>query len=243
VAKPSGTTSVLDYYDLESPESTEFRRLLHHINGQPAVNDKRAILITSSVLSEGKSIIASLLAITSAKHKKRKTLLMDFDLRRPTIHKLFGMPLKKGLSDILADGVAVRSVIKTTGDDKLDIVTAGQGMPNPSEIINGPAVHRIIEEMKFYYELIIVDSPPLVPVMDPMVLLDELDGAIMVVKAGATQKTVVGRAKDLLATSKEKFLGVVVNNLNRSLPYYYDYGYYGYHYKPTNSSADKTIDR
>ncbi|UCD16893.1 MAG: CpsD/CapB family tyrosine-protein kinase [Candidatus Zixiibacteriota bacterium] len=224
-------SSIIDYYNLESPEATEFRRLLHNFNGIPAGGEKRAILVTSAVLSEGKSVIASLLAITAARHKRQKTLLIDFDLRRPTLHRLFSVSLKKGISNVLTEGIAARSIIKSSGEDRLDIITAGPAMDNPSEVISGPAVHRIVEEMKFYYELIVVDSPPLVPVMDPMVLLDELDGAIMVIKAGATQKAVVSRARDLLTTRKDKFMGVVVNNLNRSLPYYYDYGYYGYHHK------------
>ncbi len=224
--------SVLDFYDMESPEATELRRLLHNIDNSANGGEKRTLLVTSSVLSEGKSIIAALLAITAARHKKRKTLLIDFDLRRPMVHKLYGLPLEKGVADILLDGLSARSVIKNTSIERLDAITAGRVLSNASEVIDGAAVHRIMEEMKFYYELILVDSPPLVPVMDPLILLDELDGAIMVIKAGATQKSVVSRACNLLATvRKDKFVGVVVNNLNRSLPYYYDYNYYGYSYK------------
>jgi protein-tyrosine kinase len=226
-------TTVLDFYDMESPEATELRRLLRNINNSENGSEKRTLLVTSSVLSEGKSIIASLLAITAARHKRKKTLLIDFDLRRPTVHKLYGVSIEKGIADILIDGVSARSVIKNTSVERLDIITAGRILTNASEYIDGAGVHRIMEEMKFYYDLILVDSPPLVPVMDPLILLDELDGAVMVIKAGATQKSVVSRACDLLATQKGKFVGVVVNNLNQALPYYYDYSYYGYSNKPS----------
>lgn len=224
--------SILDYFDAEAPETTEFRRLLHNINGSLNGGQKRALLVTSAMLSEGKSIVSAFLAMTAAVLKKKKTLLIDFDLRRPTIHRLFSVPLENGISEILVDKKAARSMVKKTSDENLNLMTAGRSISNPSEIINGVDIHRIMDEMKFYYELILVDSPPLVPVMDPLILLDEVDGAIMVIKAGGTQKSVVSRASELLASKKDKFIGVVVNNLDRALPHYYDYNYYGYQYKP-----------
>jgi len=224
--------SIIDFYDMESPESTEFRRVLHTLNGTGKEVGQQAILVTSAMLSEGKSIVSAFLAITSARDKRKKTLLIDFDLRRPMVHKLFSKPLENGISDIINDGVASRNVIKKTSIENLDLLTAGKIMDNPSELLNGPAIHKIIEEMKFYYDLLLIDSPPVLPVMDPMILLDELDGAIIVVKAGATQRDIVLRARDLLASQRDKIIGVVVNNINESLPYHYNYSYYGYHYKP-----------
>ncbi len=229
--------SILEYFDVEAPETTEFRRLLHNINGSGNGGEKRALLVTSAILSEGKSIVSAFLAMTAAVLKKKKTLLIDFDLRRPTVHRLFSLPLDKGVSDILMDKRAARSVVKNTSEENLDIMTAGRMIHNPSEVINGVDIHRIMDEMKFYYDLILVDSPPLVPVMDPLILLDEVDGAIMVVKAGGTQKSVVTRASELLAGNKGKFIGVVVNNLDRALPHYYDYNYYGYQYKPKSAKS------
>ncbi len=225
--------NIIDYYDAEAPEASEFRRLLHNINGNLSESGKKSILVTSSTISEGKSIISSFLALTAVRHKNKKTLLMDFDLRRPTIHRLFGLPREKGLAEILEEGLSVGNLIKQTALDKLDILTAGKAVPNPSDLISGPAVHRIIEEMKFYYELIVVDSSPVIPVSDPMLLIEEVDAALLVVKAGVTPKGVVSRACGLLTPNKKKLLGIVVNNLESTLPYYYNYNYYGYHYKPS----------
>ncbi|UCD93953.1 MAG: CpsD/CapB family tyrosine-protein kinase [Candidatus Zixiibacteriota bacterium] len=226
--------SVIDFFDIESPESNEFRRVLHNLNGAPiGGGERRAVLVTSAMLSEGKSLICSFLAMTSARFKNRKTLLIDFDLRRPMIHKLFSVNLQNGVSDILTEGIASRNVIKQTALENLDLLTAGKVMSNPSELLSSTAIHRIIEEMKFYYELILVDSPPLLPVLDPMILLEEMDGVLIVVKAGETQRDIVVRARDILAAQKDKVVGVVVNNLKQSLPYHYNYGYYGYHHKPT----------
>lgn len=227
------TLSIMDYFDPEAPEASEFRRLLHNVNNVKSLGEKRAILVTSAMTSEGKSIVSSFLAMTAVRHKNRKTLLIDFDLRRPTIHRLFSLPRENGLSEVLADGTAARNNIKTTDFEKLDIMTAGKAVANPSDLINGPAIHRIVEEMKFYYDLILIDSSPLVPVSDPLLVLEEVDGVILVVKAGATPRGVVNRACSLLAPQKAKILGVVINNLEHTLPYYYNSNYYGYHYKPS----------
>jgi capsular exopolysaccharide synthesis family protein len=229
--KEKKTLTIIDFFNMELPETTEFRRVLYNVNGSRADADKTAVLITSSMLSEGKSVISSFLAMTSAKSKKRKTLLIDFDLRRPMIHKLFNLPTKGGVSNIMIEGIACRNVIKNTPIENLDILTAGEIVKNPSELFNGSAIHRVIDEMKFYYDIIIVDSPPLIPVMDPIILLEELDGVILVVKAGATQRDVVVRAHELLNSQKEKIIGVIVNNIDQTLPYYYNYRYYGYKHK------------
>lgn len=231
----SKNISIQDIFNPESPEMTEFRRILHNLGKSKKGGDKHTILVTSSTLSEGKSLTSSFLAITSASHKNDKTLLIDFDLRRPTIHKLFGLERKGGISDIILNGLPTKNMAKPTIFDKLDILTAGKFVPNTSDLIKGSHVHKIIEEMKFYYETIIIDSPPLVPVMDTLVFIEECDAILLVVMAGVTQKTIVSRARNLLTNQNGKLVGVIINNLNRSLPYYYDYNYYGYHYK----SSDK----
>jgi capsular exopolysaccharide synthesis family protein len=223
--------SIIDYFNMEQPETTEFRRVLHNINGKFKGTGKLAVLVTSAMLSEGKSIVSAFLAMTSAQTKNIKTLLIDFDLRRPMVHKLFRLPLKGGVSNVLIEGIACRNAVKKTPIENLDVLTAGDIMKNPSELFNNAAIHRIIDEMKFYYDKIIVDSPPLIPVMDPIILLEELDGAILVVKAGATQRDVIKRARELLNSQRDKIIGVVVNNAHQSLPYYYNYRYYGYKHK------------
>ncbi|HKK21192.1 MAG TPA: hypothetical protein VJ983_06960, partial [candidate division Zixibacteria bacterium] len=91
-----------------------------------------------------------------------------------------------------------------------------------------------IEELKFYYDLIVVDCPPLLPVSDPMMLASKVDGILVVIKAGATQKEVVKRAVEILNSERDRILGVVLNNMTGSLPYYYDYSYYDYSSNPSN---------
>lgn len=232
MAKRQDNLNLFDYYDLESPYATEFRRLLHNINGVEPEKRPKTILVTSAMLSEGKSTIVSFLAMTAARHKRRKTLLVDCDLRRPVIHRMFSLNREHGVVEALTEGRKIKEVIKKTSDDMLDVITAGRPVNQPTEVFDSEAIHRMLEEVRFYYDLILVDCAPLLPVSDPMLLAGEMDGVLMVVKAGSTQREVVQRATLLLKNNNTKFLGVVLNNLTNVLPYYYHESYYGYEYKP-----------
>lgn len=227
----SKSISIQDIFNPESPESTEFRRIIYNLDKSKKGGDKQVVLITSATLSEGKSVTSSFLAMTSASYKNSKTLLIDFDLRRPTIHKFFGLKRANGISEIILDGLAPAKMIKKTNLDKLDLLTSGKFASNTSDLIKSSNVHRIIEEMKFYYDTIIVDSPPLIPVMDTLIFVEEFDAVLLVVKAGVTPRAVVSRARDLIANNNGKLVGVIMNNMKKSLPYYYDHHYYGYNYK------------
>jgi capsular exopolysaccharide synthesis family protein len=224
--------NLVDYYDQESSYATEFRRLLHNING--AVPDKKAktIMVTSSLLAEGKSTVVSFLAHTAARQKHRKTLLVDCDLRRPTLHQLFSVPRAGGVVEAVLDAKKVKEVVKRTGEPNLDIITAGIAVSQPSEIFESGRIRELLEEARFYYELILVDCAPVLPVSDPMLLAPEMDGVILIIKAGSTQREIAKRASGVLRNEQSRFLGVVLNNISNVLPYYYSDSYYGYEYKP-----------
>ena len=228
---PKKHSSILDFYDLEASYVTEFRRLLHNIYSSESGKDIKTIMMTSAMLSEGKSTVCSFLGITAALKKGLKTLIIDSDLRRPTINKIFQLQPKAGLREILVEGYNPRDAISTTSIDKLDVLTVGSRCENPSEVFDADALGTLFEELKFYYDLILIDSAPLLPVSDPMLLASKVDGVLMVVKAGATQKEVVRRAVEILNPRLNNLLGIAFNNMNHSLPYYYDYGYYQYEYK------------
>jgi len=227
--------NLVEYYDQESLYATEFRRLLHNINGAVTEKKTKTVMVTSSLLSEGKSTIVSYLALTSARHRDKKTLLVDCDLRRPTLHMLFSVPRENGVVEIIAEGRKVKDVVKRTAEPHLDIITAGKPVSKPSDILESGGFRGLLEEARFYYELILVDCAPVLPVSDPMLLASEMDGVILVIKAGATQREVVQRASSLLKGERSRFLGVVINNLSGALPYYYNDSYYGYEYTPRPS--------
>jgi len=236
--------NIIDFFDVESSYVTEFRRLLHKIKNHDKETEIKSILMTSAMLSEGKSTICSFLGLTSSRLKGLKTLILDSDLRRPSIDKFFNITNHPGLMEILVDGYNPKDAICKTGIDKLDILTSGRRCFNPSEVFDADAIGNIVDEMKFYYDLILIDSPPLLPVSDPMMLIPKVDGVLLVIKAGATQKEVVQRAVDIVSADKNKIIGVVLNNLTHSLPYYYDYNYYHYDYqqKPTKKKTSR-IDK
>lgn len=232
--------SIVDFYNLESGIATEFRRLLYNLQNLAKEREVKSVMITSSMLAEGKSTVCAFLALTAAR-KGLKTLLMDCDLRRPTLHRLFVLPRDQGLSDILTNGVLAKTTIKKTSLDKLDLITAGKPCAIPAEVFDASAIGQVVAEMKFYYDLIVLDCAPVIPVSDPMLLSQETDGVLFVVKAGATQRDVVIRAKEILASSTGRILGVVLNNSEGTLPFFYSHDYYGYDYH--QSAADRRASK
>ena len=230
MSKPT-YTNIFDTYNPESPVGTEFRRLIYNMTNSRILPDNaKTFLVTSPSTGEGKSTVSSFLAVTGAIHRPRKTLLIDADLRRPVIHKIFGLKREIGLCDIIAEGARLEDCIKKTSADKLHIITAGVSDIHPTEMFDSPTISEFFDACKFYYDLIIIDSAPVIPVSDPLIIGTEVDGICLVVKAGSTQKEVVTRACDLINQSGARLLGVVLNNVKQALPYYYDYKYYGYHY-------------
>lgn len=238
MARPS--LSILDVFHSESPAATEFRRILYRVMKKAPDQEHKSILITSSTLSEGKSTVSSLLSICAAK-KGLKTLLIDADLRRPAIHSIFKLPSNAGLVDILADGLPAKSATMATSLDNLDIITAGRTTSHPAELFDPVAIGRLIEEAKFYYDLIVIDAAPIIPVSDPMLLAQEVDGVILVIRAGKTQKEVVDRAVDIIDRDRSRLMGVILNNVASSLPHYYDESYYGYDYTPTSGANNEPL--
>ena len=224
--------SIIDFFNLELPFVTEFRRLLHKVRNFETGSELKTLLFTSAMLSEGKSTVCSFLGLTASKHKEMKTLLIDCDLRRPTLHRFFAISRSPGLIEILTSGLSPENAIRKTNIETLDVMTAGEASPHPAEVFDVDAVSRLINEMKFYYDIILVDIAPVLPVSDPMLLAPKMDGVVLVVKAGETQREIVRRAVDIIDTSRDKILGVVLNNMNNNLPYYYNYGYFGYNYNP-----------
>ncbi len=232
--------SVIDFYDMEAPYVTEYRRLLYRLQNSQKGAEMKSVLVTSALTGEGKSTVCSFLGVTASLKKGLKTLIIDADLRLPTIHKLFGLTVNPGLSEILALGAEPKKTIRKTRVAGLDILTAGAHGGNPTEVFDSEAIGRLVDEMKFYYDIILIDCSPILPVSDPMLLASKVDGVLMVVKAGETQKEVAQRALAIIDPEKNNILGVVLNNMNHTLPYYYNYDYYRYDYHQSGMSGKKT---
>lgn len=220
--------SIYDLFDQESPIATEMRRLYSNIRHGHHKSELKSFLVTSSHRGEGKSTVASHLALTVARFRGKKSLIVDADLRRPRLHDIFDVPKEPGLIECLEGKLDPLDAVKDTPVENLKVIPSGRMIPSPAHLFEGEVLSEIFEKIKFYYDIVIVDSAPVIPVSDPMLISSEVDGVLLVLLAGMTPRNVAQRAKDILLDADANILGVVVNNLSEVLPYYYDYRYYGY---------------
>jgi capsular exopolysaccharide synthesis family protein len=219
---------IFDTYDSESPVSTELRRIYHNAKRGADGRHYKSFLITSSNRGEGKSTISSWLAMTIGQFPTKKVVYIDADLRRPRAHKLFGLDNRLGLKDCLSDNIDPMEVIKKTPLPNLGVITAGDRVAEPGRLFESEHLREVLNKLEFYYDIVIVDSPPVLPVSDTLFLGSEVEATILVVLAGVTPREVVQRTKNVLEDSRANIIGVVLNNATHVLPYFYDYKYYGY---------------
>ena len=213
---------------LKEPKSAiaESFRLLR-TNLQFLINGDRkgvVIAVTSTVAGEGKTTIASNLALSLNMLEKR-VIVINFDLRKPTLHKVFNLPNGHGLSGYLSNQVGLDKILKHTDIDNLDIISAGAIPPNPSELINSPKVQELIERLKRYYDYIILDTPPIGLVTDARVLIRRTDITLYVVRANYTKKEFIKTIKEIKNQTKRGFY-IVLNEAKVDLDSNYSYGYY-----------------
>lgn len=227
--------TLISLYDKESSVATEVRRIYSGLRSATDKEKLQSVLITSAAIGEGKSITCSFLAMTAASLSKLKVALIDLDLRRPKLHDYFGIGTCPGMSEVLIGKTNVKSVSRKTSIQDLTVITSGNVTAPPSDILDQADIPGLLQELKFYFDFIIIDSPPVIPVSDPMLIADHVDGVLMVVKAGSTQREVVNRATNLLSNAGINLLGIVLNDYEEVLPYYYKDHYYGYRYSPLKS--------
>jgi len=219
---------IFDYYDGESPMATELRRIYHNAKQNDSDRPYKSFLITSSNRGEGKSTIASWLALTVAQFPKKRVLLVDADFRRPRMHGIFGLDNELGLKDCLEQTIDPIQVVKKTPLANLSVITAGARTPEPGRLFESETLKEVFDKLGFYYDIVIVDSAPVLAVSDTLFLCSEIETVLLVVMAGVTPREVVHRANNVLVDSRAHISGVILNNASEVLPYYYDYDYYGY---------------
>ncbi len=229
--KPGGgrRDALVTVSDPKSPIAEAYRTLRTNLQFVNVDQDKKTILVTSAAPGEGKSTTTANLGVSVAMGGV-KTLLVDSDLRRPVLHKLFGLPNTAGLSSYLADQAPLSRGVQATQLPHLSILTSGPIPPNPAEMLASKRMLEMVEELKCQFDQIFFDSPPIISVSDSTVLASMVDGVVLVVRAGAFPNDVVRNAKAQLESVKANFLGVVLNSVDlRRDGYYYRY-YYQYYY-------------
>ncbi|MFQ5599606.1 MAG: CpsD/CapB family tyrosine-protein kinase [Candidatus Krumholzibacteriia bacterium] len=223
-AKPT----IFDVFAEESALAIEMRRLYSRMRQKTRGTSTKCFMVTSASMSEGKSTVSTYLAMTVARHKKTKTILVDADLRKSSIHKHFGVTREPGLAECLAGRRDIMDCVRDTPLDALKVMSAGRHEAAPSYLFDTHRLGEVFSELKFYFDTVVVDSPPVIPVSDPVILCQEMDGVLLVVMAGVTPRELVLRARDVLHDVDANIMGVVVNNHAEVLPYYYGHKYYGY---------------
>jgi non-specific protein-tyrosine kinase len=185
----------------------------------------RTLVVTSARPLEGKTVSAANLAVAFAQ-AERKTILVDADLRQPSVHNMFGIGNEDGLTTMLRDDtVTVAAVAKATEQANLRIVTAGPLPPNPAELLGSQRMRKTIDKLAAAADIVIFDTPPVQVVIDAAVLSSFLDAAILVVDAGRSRRGAVREAREALARANAKVLGVILNRVPEGLGAV-DHGYY-----------------
>ena len=212
----------------KSPAAEAFRIIRTNLQFSNFNKQLKSILITSAGASEGKTTVISNLAITIAQ-SGIKILLIDADIRKPSVHKFFGVSNEKGLTNLLIlEDKNHCDYIQKTQMDNLDLLLSGPVPPNPSELLGSNSMQKILEDVKSAYDMVLLDTSPVCIVTDPMILSSITDGVILLVNSGKTQIEAVQRAKELLLNVNANIIGVILNRIKRhdSNEYYYNY-YYG----------------
>jgi len=248
----SGTTpsGPLVSSDSTSPIAESYRALVNSVLLSPQV-PPRTILLTSAITGEGKTTTSVNLALTLARQGKR-VLLVDADLRRPSVHKAMGIAGTAGLSTLLlirqkqpapadiVSNTSGRAIHRVPGFPNLFVIPAGPDTPEPSALIGSDAMRDLLQEWHSQFDNVIIDSSPVLLAADAVRLSVVADAVILVVRSGHTPETAFARTQELLAQVKAPVMGVVFNAVDIASPelsYYRQYGYYGYADQP--SQEDK----
>ena len=220
---------LITIYAPKSTASEAYRGIRTGILFSSAERQPQVTLISSVGPREGKTITGSNLAITMAQSGSR-VVLLDCDMRRPTVHRIFGFSREKGLSNVLVGNGNMKEVVIETQVPNLHVIPCGPVPPNPSELLGSTRMVNLLENLKKTYSRIIIDSPPVTAVTDAVVLAKWVDGIVLVVRAEGLSRDVIKNGLSQFQAVEASVLGVVLNGVEMGRGSYYDYPYYYYYY-------------
>ena len=199
--------------DPRSPVSEAYRTLRTNLDFSSLDKPIKTMLVTSAGPEEGKSTVLANLAVTTAQ-AGREVILVDCDLRRPTLHNIFDLKNDVGLTTMVVDDAAMESPpLRDTGVESLQLVSSGPLPPNPSELLGSRRMEEIIAALLERADVVLFDAPPVVAVTDAAVLATKVDGVLLVVNAGGTKRDYARVAKARLEKVNANLLGAVLNNV------------------------------
>jgi non-specific protein-tyrosine kinase len=196
--------------DPRSPVSEAYRTLRTNLSFYSVDNPIRSLVITASASDDDKSAVAANLAVTMAQ-SGRSTILVDCDLRRPTLHDLFQLDAEPGLTNMVL-GEYEGLPLQATSVENLSLLASGPKPPNPADMLGSKRVDALIEELVGKADFVIFDSPPAIAVTDAAVLGAKVDGVLLVISAGKTRRDHAERAKETLEKARARIVGVTLTN-------------------------------
>ncbi len=230
---PNGKLRLIAMHEPRSPVTEAFRALRTNIQFAGVDHAIRTLLVTSAGPTEGKSTIAANLAVVMAQ-AGLKVALVDGDLRRPTVHKLFNVSNHSGLTDVmLAESNHGNTWLQSSGVPGLVLVPSGPLPPNPSELLGSKRMQQFLDYLHREVDTIIIDTPPLLPVTDALVLAPKTDGVLLVIDYGSTRIGEALQGRNQLNQSGARVIGIALNKVptgRRGYSYYYYRRYYNYEY-------------
>lgn len=230
--------------DPSSPRSEAFRAVRTNLMFVDAANHPKTILLTSSIPGEGKSTTIANLALTLA-NSGSSVCLIEGDLRRPRLLDYLGLEGSAGLTDVLIERADLDDVLQPYGADRLEVMGAGAIPPNPSELLASEAMSLVLARLAVRFDYVLIDTPPVLPVTDAVVLSTKVDGVIVLVGTTIVRKEQLGATLEALGAVNNTLLGLVLNRVGHKSAGGYGAGYYGYYdpeTHPTSRSARRKGD-
>jgi capsular exopolysaccharide synthesis family protein len=208
-----------------SPAAEAFRALANNLRQAQADGPLRTLMVTSPASKEGKSFAVANLAAAFAR-SNLNVVVVDADLRLSNLHKLFGVQQAEGLAASLQEGV-MDGRLQDTGIERLSVLTSGEPPDNPAELVNSPQMRKLLDELAQQADLVLIDSPPVLPVADTRILASQVDGVLVVLRAGSTSRRAAREAVRGLQQAGANLVGVVLNASPGRSDRYYQYYQYG----------------
>ncbi|WP_342664072.1 CpsD/CapB family tyrosine-protein kinase [Alteribacter aurantiacus] len=215
--------SLIAFHAQRSPVTEQFKSLRTNIQFAAVDKQIKRLLICSSGPAEGKSTVIANLATVLAQQGKH-VLLIDSDLRKPTVHFTFQLDNTYGLTNVLTRSETFESTVQETPVENLHVLTCGPVPPNPSELLGSRAMERFLNDIDKDYDYILFDAPPVNAVTDAQVLSTLTDGVVFVLRSGKTEKEAAVKAVDALKKANATILGTVINDREMKETSYYYYG-------------------
>jgi capsular exopolysaccharide synthesis family protein len=236
----------VELISLHSPKSAmaeAYRSLRTAVLLSTSAHPPQILLVSSPQPAEGKTTVITNLAVLLAQ-RGEPVILIDSDMRKPRLHKIFGLPNDRGLSTYLTGTDQLeQTIVPIEGVPNLSVMTCGPLPPNPAELLSSAVMQDMLAQLRKRFTHILLDSPPIIHVTDAVILSSLSDGVILVAQGGVTTREALKRARKILHHVDGKLLGIVLNNVDvRSSDYSYYYGgrYYYYYYDSAEPAKEES---